>query len=159
MWLEYMQIRIDVADRAWCFPLLKITRPGEQFGAAVSDTDILRFHIGVDPDICRRHEGRVIGAGRQCTHNRYRCERAKTRHCFSSPKTRRVADRAVTGLPSTSALSRKAAVVSRLKPAVRYPPCAVCPIESPRLVISTTSPANVSGAAGARTVTSSRPTA
>src|SRR5207302_9432002 len=159
MRLEDVQIRIDVADRARRFALLRITRPGEQFGAAVSDTDILRFHIGVDADICRRDESCVIGAGCQSTHNRYRCERAKTRHCFSFPKMRRVADRAVTGLPSTRALSRKAAVVSRLKPAVRYPPCAVCPIESPRLVTSTTSPANVSGAAGARTVTSSRPTA
>src|SRR5215813_2056777 len=119
MRLEDMQIRIDIADRPWCFALLWIARTGEQFCAAVSDAEVLRLHIGIDADICRGDEGCVIGTSCEQDDSGQRRERTKVRHCFSAPNMRRVADRAVTGLPSMRALSRKAAVVSRLKPAVR----------------------------------------
>src|SRR5215468_8475424 len=119
MRLEDMQIRIDIADRPWCFALLWIAGTGEQFCAAVSDAEVLRLHIGIDADICRGDEGCVVGTTREQDDCGQRRERTKVRHCFSSATAARVADRAVTGFPRTRALSRNAAVVSRLKPAVR----------------------------------------
>src|SRR5215472_3756973 len=86
MRLEDMQIRIDIADRPWCFALLWIARTGEQFCAAVSDAEVLRLHIGIDADICRGDEGCVIGTSCEQDDSG---QRASARRCviaFLPPK-------------------------------------------------------------------------